>query len=215
MDKTLIINEIFFSIQGESTYAGVPCAFVRLANCNLRCSYCDTEYAFYEGRRWSLNEIVKKVNGYPTNLVEITGGEPLLQKAVHPLIKELLEEEKTVLVETGGSLDIGPVDPRAILIYDIKCPGSGMVDKVRWENLGCLRAHDEIKFVVGSRQDYEWARSWIHKLALDRQHTILFSPVWGKLYPRELADWILEDGLSVRVQVQLHKILWGPDVRGV
>lgn len=211
----LVVNEIFFSIQGESTYAGRPCAFVRLTYCNLRCTYCDTEYAFYEGKKVALDEIIKQIETYPTDLVEITGGEPLLQKRVHPLITGLLDRGKTVLIETGGSLDVRPLDPRAILIYDIKCPDSGMVDHNRWENLAFLKPQDEIKFVVGSRHDYEWAREKVTQLQLGRKHTLLFSPVWGELEPRRLAEWILEDGLPVRMQVQLHKILWGPEAHGV
>ncbi|MDA2926520.1 radical SAM protein [Acidobacteria bacterium AH-259-G07] len=215
MKDFLIINEIFFSIQGESSYAGRPCAFVRLTYCNLRCNYCDTEYAFDEGQKMSLEEIVEKVEDYPTDLVEITGGEPLLQAAVFPLIERFLDDGKTVLIETGGSVDILPVDRRAVLIYDIKCPESGMVKKNRWENLPHLKPQDEIKFVVASHQDYEWARAKIDELGLIKKHTVLFSPVWDRLDPRELAEWVLKDGLSVRLQVQLHKILWGAKARGV
>ena len=209
------INEIFYSIQGESSYAGRPCVFVRLTYCNLRCSYCDTGYAFYEGVKMSIREIINKIEDYPTDLVEITGGEPLLQKSVLPLIRQLLDQGKTVLIETGGSVDIRSVDPRAILIYDIKCPDSGMETKNIWENLPYLKTQDEIKFVVGSRQDYEWAKKKINQFSLSRKHTVLFSPIWGKLEPSELANWILEDGLAVRVQVQIHKYLWGPDTCGV
>lgn len=215
MSEFLVVNEVFYSIQGESSYAGRPCAFVRLTYCNLRCSYCDTDYAFYEGEKMTAQEVIHKVGEYPTDLVEITGGEPLLQEAILPLIRQLLDDGKTVLIETGGSVDIRPVDPRAILIYDIKCPGSGMEDKNLWENLPHLKTQDEIKFVVGSRQDYEWAKTKLDQFSLSRKHTVLFSPVWGKLAPRQLADWILEDGLAVRVQVQLHKYLWGGEARGV
>jgi len=211
----LTINEIFFSIQGESTFAGRPCAFVRLDRCNLRCSYCDTEYAFSEGKEMSLEDIVGQVDEYPTNLVEITGGEPLLQSAVFPLIKRLLDDGKCVLIETGGSIDVRSVDARAILIYDIKCPDSGMMDKNLWENLSHLKPNDEVKFVLGSRRDYDWAKEQLDEWNLVGRHTILFSPVWDQLNPRELAEWVLQDGLQVRLQVQLHKILWGNDVRGV
>ena len=211
----LVVNEIFFSIQGESTYAGRPCAFVRLTRCNLRCSYCDTEYAFYEGNKVSLSDIIRKISSYPTDLVEITGGEPLLQKGVHLLIKRLLDGGKTVLIETGGTLDVRSVDPRAVLIYDIKCPGSGMVQENLWDNIAHLKNQDEIKFVVGSRRDYRWAETKIRELGLTQKHTVLLSPVWGTLEPRQLAEWILEDGLSVRLQVQFHKILWGAETRGV
>ena len=212
---SLTVNEIFFSIQGESTRAGRPCAFVRLAYCNLRCTYCDTEYAFYEGEEMSLEDIIGRVDEYPTDLVEITGGEPLLQSAVFPLIKRFLDEGKNVLIETGGSIDVRPVDSRAILIYDIKCPDSGMMDKNVWENLSHLKPDDEVKFVLGSRRDYEWAKEQLVEWDLVSRHTVLFSPVWDQLDPRELAEWVLEDGLRVRLQVQLHKILWGKDVRGV
>ncbi|MGH9339765.1 MAG: radical SAM protein [Acidobacteriota bacterium] len=214
-EDTLMVNEMFFSIQGESTYAGRPCAFVRLTYCNLRCTYCDTEYAFYEGEKISLDEIVRKIEAFPTDLVEITGGEPLLQRPVHILIGKLLDAGKTVLIETGGSLDVSPVDPRAVLIYDIKCPDSGMVEKNRWENMPLLRAQDEIKFVLSSRKDYDWAKGKLRELDLCRNHTVLFSPVWDSVEPRQLADWILQDGLPVRMQVQLHKILWGAETRGV
>ena len=212
---SLTVNEIFFSIQGESTRAGHPCAFVRLAHCNLRCTYCDTEYAFYEGKEMSLENIIRQVDEYPTDLVEITGGEPLLQSAVFPLIKRFLDDGKIVLIETGGSIDVRPVDSRAILIYDIKCPDSGMMDKNLWENLPQLKPNDEVKFVLGSRRDYEWAKEQLDRWDLVSRHTVLFSSVWGQLDPRELAEWVLQDGLQVRLQVQLHKILWGNGVRGV
>ncbi|MCZ6767618.1 MAG: radical SAM protein [Acidobacteria bacterium] len=215
MKDYLVVNEIFFSIQGESSYAGRPCAFVRLAYCNLRCTYCDTEYAFSEGQKLSLDEIVSRIEGYPTDLVEITGGEPLLQSSVFPLIKRFLDDGKTVLIETGGSIDVRPVDSRAVLIYDIKCPDSGMEEKNSWENLPHLKAQDEIKFVLGSRRDYDWARTKIREWGLLGKHTVLFSPVWDQLDLRELAEWVLEDGLLVRLQVQLHKILWGAETRGV
>lgn len=212
---SLTVNEIFFSIQGESTRAGHPCAFVRLAQCNLRCTYCDTEYAFYEGKEMSLENIIRQVDDYPTDLVEITGGEPLLQSAVFPLIKRFLDDGKIVLIETGGSIDVRPVDSRAILIYDIKCPDSGMMDKNLWENLPQLKPNDEVKFVLGSRRDYEWAKEQLDRWDLVSRHTVLFSSVWGQLDSRELAEWVLQDGLQVRFQVQLHKILWGNEVRGV
>ena len=212
---SLTVNEIFFSIQGESTRAGHPCAFVRLAQCNLRCTYCDTEYAFYEGKEMSLENIIRQVDDYPTDLVEITGGEPLLQSAVFPLIKRFLDDGKIVLIETGGSIDVRPVDSRAILIYDIKCPDSGMMDKNLWENLPQLKPNDEVKFVLGSRRDYEWAKEQLDRWDLVSRHTVLFSSVWGQLDSRELAEWVLQDGLQVRFQVQLHKILWGNEVQGV
>lgn len=212
---TLVVNEIFFSIQGESSYAGRTCAFVRLTYCNLRCHWCDTEYAFYEGEEQSIEEIARQVEQYPTDLVEITGGEPLLQKNVHALIRRLLDAGKTVLIETGGHMDVQPVDQRAILIYDIKCPDSGMADKNRWANLPLLKPTDEIKFVVASRRDYEWARRKVQELGLAHRHPVFFSPVWDSLSPSDLAEWILADGLPVRLQIQLHKVLWGADRRGV
>jgi 7-carboxy-7-deazaguanine synthase len=212
---TLSINEIFFSIQGESTRIGEPCVFIRLAGCDLRCRWCDTEYAFTEGRRLAIEKIIEDVRVFPTDLVEVTGGEPLLQSGVHELIHRLLSLGKTVLIETGGHRDIRQVDPAAILVYDIKCPDSGMSEHNRWENLDHLRVHDEIKFVIASRQDYEWARQVVRDRGLASIHPVLFSPVWDSLSPRDLAEWILEDGLPVRMQVQLHKVLWGPDARGI
>lgn len=215
MSASLLINEIFFSIQGESSFAGQPCAFIRLTGCNLRCKWCDTEYAFYEGTRMSLDEIFQQVSNFPTRLVEVTGGEPLAQAEVHLLLERLLDSGKTVLVETGGHMDIQPVDDRAILIYDIKCPDSGMADQNRWENLTHLKKIDEIKLVIASRQDYEWARKTVVDRKLTPRHRVIFSPVWGILDPASLADWILEDGLPVQMQIQLHKLLWGPDARSV
>jgi len=213
-ENELIVNEIFYSIQGESTYAGEVCIFVRLAHCDLRCRWCDTEYAFREGFRMSVEEILDEVNRYSSNLVEVTGGEPLLQKAVHTLVRRLLDMGKKVLIETGGHHDISPVDRRATLIYDIKCPDSGMCGRNEWDNLSKLRPHDQIKFVLASRHDYDWAKEVIVKKDLSGRHILLFSPVWNSLSPKTLANWILEDGLQVRIQLQLHKILWG-DQRGV
>ncbi len=215
MGEHLSVNEIFFSLQGESTRAGEPCVFVRLAGCDLRCVWCDTEYAFHDGRRMSIDEIVKRVEAYPAGLVEITGGEPLLQERVHLLVERLFERGKEVMVETGGHRDIGLVDERVKLICDVKCPDSGMCGHNRWENLERLRPQDEVKFVLASRADYEWAREQVRTRRLHERNTVLFSPVWATLAPRDLADWILADGLPVRMQLQLHKILWGPDARGV
>lgn len=212
---TLPVTEIFFSIQGESSYTGQPCAFVRLTGCNLRCSYCDTEYAFEGGVQLSLSEITAQLDQYPTDLVEITGGEPLLHSLAHTLTRRLLDAGKRVLIETGGSLDIRPVDPRAVLIYDIKCPDSLMEGRNRWENLDHLRPHDEIKFVISSRRDYRWAKQKTLELDLARRHLVLFSPEWNRMEAARLAGWILEDGLPVRIQVQLHKIFWGAEAKGV
>ena len=213
---TLTINEIFHSIQGESTYAGLPCVFVRLTACDLRCTYCDTEYAFYEGKKRTLAAILAEVKGYGCPLVEVTGGEPLLQKNVHPLMKALADEGYTVLLETSGAHDIGPVDPRVHRIMDLKCPGSGEVARNRAENLPLLEARDEVKFVGGSEEDYAWAKAQIEGGAwAGRVNAILISPVFGKIDLRFLAEAILKDNLSVRLQVQMHKLIWEPNKRGV
>jgi 7-carboxy-7-deazaguanine synthase len=212
----LTINEIFHSIQGESTHTGRPCVFVRLTACDLRCSWCDTSYAFTEGRKMSLDEIVDQVDGYDCPLVEITGGEPLLQREVYPLMDRLLASGRTVMVETGGHLSIGQVPAPVIKIVDVKCPGSGESHRMHWDNLDLLAAHDEVKFVIKDRGDYEFARDIVgrHRLA-GRIAAVLFSPVHGVLDPRELAGWILQDKLEVRLQLQVHKFIWGADVRGV
>jgi 7-carboxy-7-deazaguanine synthase len=210
----LRITEIFFSIQGESSHAGRPCVFVRLTGCNLRCRWCDSEYTFTGGERISLDDIIARVRGYGCELVEITGGEPLAQAEVFPLIERLCDDGFEVLIETSGSIDIAPVDPRARLILDIKTPGSGEVAKNRWENIGQLRAHDEIKFVLADRADYEWARTIIEEQRLDRW-TVLLSAVWGELPMKDLAEWMLADRLPARFQTQLHKHIWGADVTGV
>lgn len=208
------ITEIFHSIQGESTHAGRPCVFVRLTGCNLRCRWCDSEYTFTGGEKLSLEDVVERVKSYGCKLVEITGGEPLAQSEAFALIKRLLDDGFEVLIETSGSIDVTPVDPRAKLIYDIKCPGSGEAAKNRWSNLDILRPHDEIKFVLADRADYDWARQVIADRSLDRW-TILFSPVWGELELKPLAEWMLADRLPARLQTQLHKHIWGPDVKGV
>ena len=212
----LTINEIFHSIQGESTHTGRPCVFVRLTACDLRCSWCDTPYAFTEGRKMSLDEIVDQVDRYGCPLVEITGGEPLLQREVYPLMDRLLASGRTVMVETGGHMSIGEVPAPVIKIVDVKCPGSGESHRMHWDNLDLLAAHDEVKFVIKDRGDYEFARDIVvrHRLT-GRIAAVLFSPVHGVLDPRELAGWILEDKLEVRLQLQVHKFIWGADVRGV
>jgi 7-carboxy-7-deazaguanine synthase len=209
------INEIFYSIQGESTRAGRPCLFVRLTGCNLRCTWCDTAYAFYEGEEMTVEEVLDRVKGYPCRLVEVTGGEPLLQPEVHPLITSLLDRDYQVLIETGGSLDIRNVDPRAYIIMDMKCPGSGMTDRMRWENIEALTPKDEVKFVIKDRHDFEWASEVTQQYGLILKCPVLFSPVFGELEPRQLAQWILEDGLKVQLQLQLHKYIWDPQMRGV
>jgi 7-carboxy-7-deazaguanine synthase len=210
----LRVTEIFHSIQGESSHAGRPCVFVRLTGCNLRCRWCDSEYTFTGGERIPLEDIVEKVKSYGTKLVEVTGGEPLAQAEAFDLIKRLLDEGFEVLIETSGSIDITPVDPRAKIILDVKCPGSGEVGKNRWSNLDHLHAHDEIKFVIADRTDYEWTKRVIAERRLDRW-TILLSPVWGEMEMKPLAEWMLEDRLPARFQTQLHKHIWGAEVRGV
>ena len=214
-NATLKINEIFFSIQGESTYAGLPCVFVRLTYCNLSCTYCDTTYAFTEGQDMALEEILTQVQSYGSRLVEITGGEPLLQKNVHLLMTELCNRGYRVLLETGGHMSIRPVDSRVTRIMDIKCPSSGESDKNDWSNIEALTARDEVKFVIGNREDYEWAKRILFQHKLNERCTVLFSPVFNALPNRQLAEWILEDKLPVRFQLQLHKYIWEPDRRGV
>lgn len=208
------VTEIFFSIQGESSHAGRPCTFVRLTGCNLRCVWCDSEYTFTGGERMSIDAVMDRVAQYGCNLVEVTGGEPLLQKESFELIRRLCEEGYEVLIETSGSIDTTPVDPRAKVILDIKCPGSGEVDRNLWSNLDRLRPGDEIKFVIADRDDYEWARGVVQERDLGHW-TVLFSPVHGEADLRALAEWILEDRLPVRLQTQLHKAIWGADARGV
>ena len=210
------INEIFHSIQGESTWAGSPCVFVRLTGCNLRCTWCDTEYAFYAGRQMDVGEVADQVANFDCNLVEITGGEPLLQPGVHPLIETLLGRGHSVMIETSGERDISGLDPRVVRIVDVKCPGSGESRRNRWSNLEHLTQRDELKFVVSDRADYEFARDLIHTRRLsDRVNAVLLSPVFGKLEAADLAAWILADRLAVRMQIQMHKHIWSPTARGV
>jgi len=209
------INEIFFSIQGESSYAGHPCLFVRLTGCPLRCSWCDTSYAFYEGTERSIESILSELERHECRLVEITGGEPLAQPEVHALITALADRGYTVLIETSGAMDIAPVDRRANIIMDVKCPGSAMEDRNRWTNIPLLKPQDELKFVIKDRADYDWAVTIVRKYALADRHTVLFSPVFGEMDPQALAEWILADDLPVRYQLQLHKFIWGAAVRGV
>jgi 7-carboxy-7-deazaguanine synthase len=208
------ITEIFHSIQGESSHAGRPCVFVRLTGCNLRCTWCDSEYTFTGGERMSLDDVMTRVKSYECNLVEITGGEPLAQAEAFDLIARLCDEGFEVLIETSGSIDITPVDRRAKIMLDIKCPGSGEVAKNRWANLDDLRPHDEIKFVIADRADYDWARALIAERSLDRW-TVLLSPVWGAMDMKNLAEWMLADRVPARFQTQLHKHIWGADVKGV
>ena len=215
-EDRLRINEIFFSIQGESTWAGRPCAFVRLTGCDLRCSWCDTEYAFHEGRTMAVEEVAAQLLGYGCDLVEVTGGEPLLQAGVYPLIVRLLDMGTTVLVETSGASDVSRLDVRAIKVMDLKCPGSGESARNLWSNLEHLTRRDEVKFVVGDRADYEWARDVLRRDNLaPRVNAVLMSCVFGRLEPALLAGWILADRLPVRMQLQMHKHIWAPDARGV
>ena len=209
------VCEIFASIQGESTYAGVPCTFVRLTGCNLRCGYCDTQYAYDEGNDMSEEDILREVSRFGLRTVEITGGEPLLQGSVHRLVKRLLDDGYRVLIETNGSREINEIDRRAVIILDIKTPGSGMADEMNLANLAFLKPTDELKFVISSGADYEWSKEFIRSHGLAGKCSILFSPVRGVLDAQDLSRWIIEDRLEVRLNVQLHKYLFGPDRRGV
>jgi len=219
----LKVNEIFYSIQGESSSAGLPCIFIRLTYCNLRCSYCDTEYAFYEGKDLSIDEILKEVEKYngtsgsyrDCKLVEVTGGEPLFQSESLDLLKRLCDEDYEVMLETSGSLPIKNVDKRVKIIMDLKCPSSKMMKKNLYENINNLKPIDEIKFVIGNREDYDWSKQILKKYQLEKKFTVLFSTVFGKLEPLTLVNWILEDKLNVRFQLQLHKYIWQPDTKGV
>ena len=211
----LRVNEIFKSIQGESSYAGIPCVFVRLTGCNLRCSYCDTTYAYDEGVEMSVNEILSTIKGYNCKNVCITGGEPLLQKSVNKLINLLKKNRYKIFVETGGSINIDKL-PRAVTrIMDIKCPDSGMEKEMDWGNIERLKASDEIKFIISSRKDYEWAKRITRKYKLTDRAQILFGVAYGRMKPKTLAGWILKDNLEVRFQLQLQKYIWPDKVRGV
>lgn len=217
----LRITEIFHSIQGESTWAGVPCTFVRLTGCPLRCTWCDTEYAFQGGTRMSFDEILDQVGEYSATVVEITGGEPLAHPGAFDLADRLLSAGYTVLVETSGAFDVSPLDPRVHRIMDLKCPGSGENARNLWSNLEHLTGRDEVKFVIKDRVDYEWARETIRERGLDERvrdgslRALLMSPVWGEIDLEAFAGWILEDGLPVRFQVQVHKLIWGAEATGV
>ena len=212
----LTVNEIFHSIQGESTRAGEPCVFVRLTACDLRCSWCDTAYAFHEGRKMSVDDVVAAVDAHGCPLVEITGGEPLLQDDVYPLMERLLAGGRTVMLETGGHRPITRVPAAVVKIVDVKCPGSGEADSNDWTNLQALAPHDEVKFVVGDRVDYEYARDVIARYGLAaRAAAVLLSPVHGVLEPKILSEWMLADRLPARLQLQLHKFIWPAHTRGV
>ena len=213
--EVLDINEIFFSIQGESTRMGLPCIFVRLSLCNLRCSWCDTKYSFAHGTQMSFDRIFQQVRSHPCRLVMITGGEPLLQEPVFSFMHRLCDAGYEVLLETSGSIDISHVDPRVHRIVDVKCPGSGMHDRCRPQDFTLLTKQDEVKFVIRDRADYEYARQCIRSNALHERCTVLMSPVFEEMSNLDLAGWILEDGLPVRYQLQLHKYIWDPQARGV
>ncbi len=215
-NRFLTINEIYLSVQGESTWAGLPCAFVRLTACDLRCTYCDTEYAFYEGRKKPLREVFDTVMAFDCPLVEVTGGEPLLQKNVLPLMAALCDADRTVLLETSGAHDISATDPRVHRIMDLKTPSSGESGRNLFSNISHLNTRDEVKFVIGSREDYEWTREQMtaHELAA-RVRAVLLSPVFGRIDPREIVEWMLADRLPARFQLQMHKFIWEPRARGV
>jgi len=213
----LRVTEIFRSIQGESTHAGRPCTFVRLTGCPMRCVWCDSEYTFSGGEQIALKDLLVQVRAFACRLVEITGGDPLAQKEVYELIERLCDEDFEVLIETGGFFSTEAVDKRAAIILDVKCPASGEADRNHWPNLDLLRAdRDEVKFVVADRRDWEFAVQVIERHELEkRTKAVLISPVWGEIELKELADWIVDSGLAVRLQLQLHKYIWGPDVKGV
>jgi 7-carboxy-7-deazaguanine synthase len=212
----LTINEVFYSIQGESTHAGRPCVFVRLTGCDLRCTWCDTEYAFYEGQKRSVDDVLAEVERYGCPLVEITGGEPLLQPDVYDLMRRLVQQGRTVLLETGGHRPTDRVPPDVVKVIDVKCPGSGEADRNHWQNLEGLLPHDEVKFVVKDRADYEFAKNVVERYGLaSRCAAVLFSPVHNVLEPRRLSEWMLADRVPARLQLQLHKYVWEPGLRGV
>ena len=214
--STLVVNEIYLSIQGESTWAGERCVFVRLTACDLRCTYCDTAYAFHDGTRRTLEDVIAEVLAFDCPLVELTGGEPLLQKAALPLMTALCDAGRTVLIETSGAHDISAIDPRVHRIMDLKTPDSGECARNLWSNIEHLGVRDEVKFVIGSREDYEWAREQVRRHDLPRRvRSVLFSPVFGKIAPASIVAWMLEDKLDVRFQLQLHKFVWEPRARGV
>ena len=212
----LTVNEIFHSIQGESTHAGRPCVFVRLTACDLRCSWCDTPYAFHEGQKMSVDEVLGRVRAYDCDVVEITGGEPLLQREVYPLMERLLERGHGVLLETGGHVPLDDVPEPVVAVVDVKCPGSGEAAKMHWPNLEQLSPHDEVKFVIADRDDFDYAADVVRRFRLaEHAAAVLFSPVHGELDPATLTKWILDARLPVRLQIQAHKYIWSPEARGV
>ncbi len=211
----LKINEIFYSIQGESSAAGLPTTFVRLTGCNLRCSYCDTEYAFYEGEDFTVEEAIRKAEEYGCKLVEVTGGEPLMQKDVIPFMTQLCDKGFDVMLETSGSLQIEKVDKRVKIVMDLKTPSSGMEKKNLYSNIDFLKSKDEVKFVIGSLDDYNWAKRMIEKFNLTGKTEVLFSPVFNAIEPKQIVEWMLNDKLNIRFQLQMHKYIWEPETRGV
>ena len=212
---SLKVNEIYYSIQGESTHVGRPCIFIRLTYCNLRCTYCDTEYAFYEGKDIEIPEIMAKIKQWNCNLVEVTGGEPLFQDECIDLLNELTNQNYEVLLETGGSLSISDVPKEIVRIVDFKCPSSGMAKKNLWSIVNDLQPHDEVKFVIGDREDFDWAKEMLNKYSLNEKCSILFSPTFGKIDPSLIVEWILEGDIPVRMQLQMHKHIWESEVKGV
>ncbi len=211
----LLVTEIFRSIQGESSWAGMPCSFVRLTGCPLRCRWCDTVYGFHGGKKRNIDDIIEELSAFKVPLVELTGGEPLAQKNAILLIEQLIAKGFKVLIETSGSEDIAPVPKEAIIIMDIKCPGSGMHERTLWSNLGLLKPVDEIKFVVASREDFDWALNCIREHNLEGKNTLLFSPAWGLVKPQDLVIWLLDSGIQARLNLQLHKYIWSPNKKGV
>ena len=212
---SLKINEIYYSVQGESTHSGCPCIFIRLTYCNLRCSYCDTEYAFYDGKDMEIAHIISEIKRWDCNLVEVTGGEPLFQDECIDLLNELVNSSYEVMLETGGSLSISDVPKKVVKIVDFKCPSSGMVKKNLWSIVDDLQAHDEVKFVIGNREDFDWAKDRITEYSLDKICTLLFSPTFGEIDPQQIVEWILAENLPVRMQLQMHKMIWSPEEKGV
>ena len=211
----LKINEIYYSIQGESTHIGRPCIFIRLTYCNLRCSYCDTEYAFYDGKKMEVDDILKKISQWDCNLVEVTGGEPLFQEDCIELLQKIVKRKYEVMLETGGSLSISKVPDEVIKIVDFKCPSSGMEKKNLWDIVNDLHPHDEVKFVIGDRKDFEWAKSKIEEHRLEEKCSLIFSPTYEEIDPQKVAEWILAENLPVRMQIQMHKIIWDSKQQGV
>ena len=211
----LKINEIYYSVQGESTHSGRSCVFIRLTYCNLRCSYCDTEYAFYEGKDMDIGDIMSEIQQWDCNLVEVTGGEPLFQEECIDLLNELVISKYEVMLETGGSLSISDVPKNVIKIVDFKCPSSTMEKKNLWSNVDDLQPHDEVKFVIGNREDVDWAKEKITDYSLNKKCTVLFSPTFGEIDPQQIVEWILAENLPVRLQMQMHKMIWSLEEKGV